>query len=120
MRILVLAFNDVFDTGLATITDAFGTANELASVAQLDSLHFDVTVVGTRSSVLTAQGLKVPVIAATAHPMADLVIVPALGFKMPETLQPALDRREVRDAVQALRRWAADGAVVAAACIGTF
>jgi transcriptional regulator GlxA family with amidase domain len=120
MNILALALNDVFDTGLATISDAFETANELASVAQLDAPRFDVTLVGTRSNVLTAQGLKVPVIAATVQPRAELVIVPALGFKMPETLLPALGRREVRDAVQTLRRWAGEGAVVAAACIGTF
>ena len=115
-----MALNDVFDTGLATILDAFGTANELASMSGLDSLHFEVTVVGTRRKVITSQGLRVPVVPVTVHPAPELVIVPALGFKMPETLQPALARPEVNEAVQALRTWAVNGAVVAAACIGTF
>ena len=30
MRIAIVAVNDVFDTGLSTLIDAFTTANELA------------------------------------------------------------------------------------------
>jgi transcriptional regulator GlxA family with amidase domain len=48
------------------------------------------------------------------------VVVPAIGFKMPEPLQAALSRREVADAVCALNRWARQGALMSAACIGTF
>jgi len=120
MRIFVLALNDVFDTGLATIVDAFATANELASMAGLGSLHFEVTVVGVRRNVRTAQGLKVPVNPVDICRAPDLVIIPALGFKMPDTLQPALARPEDKEAIEALRGWAAKGAIVAAACIGTF
>jgi len=47
-------------------------------------------------------------------------VVPAIGFKMPDALQQALTRPDIRDASVALRQWAAGGATMAAACIGTF
>ena len=119
MRISVLALNDVFDTGLSTIIDAFGTANELAEATGLTSLRFDLSLVGVRRAVKTARGLAVPVAAiGRRHP--DCAIVPAIGFKMPEALGAALERTEVREAGEVLQRWARGGATMAAACIGTF
>src|SRR5215216_1956763 len=119
MRISIVAVNDVFDTGLSTITDAFTTANELAEATALTSLRFDVSVVGVRKSVKTAQGLTVPVRPPT-HTAPECVIVPAIGFKMPNTLEPSLSRPEIRDATSLLQQWAIDGATMASACIGTF
>jgi transcriptional regulator GlxA family with amidase domain len=120
MRIDVLALDGVFDTGLATVLDAFATANELAELTGQTSPRFDVTVVGVRKSVRTAQGLTVPVVPVPMRPIPDCVVVPAIGFKMPDPLQVALARPDVRDAGAALRSWAAQGARIAAACIGTF
>jgi transcriptional regulator GlxA family with amidase domain len=120
MRIYVLALDGVFDTGLATVLDAFATANELAELTGQASPRFDVTVVGVRKSVRTAQGLAVPVAPVPARAAPDCVVVPAIGFKMPDALQAALVRPDVRDAGGSLRLWAARGARIAAACIGTF
>jgi len=120
MRIHVLALDGVFDTGLSTVLDAFQTANELAEMSALNAPRFEVTIVGVRKAVKTSQGLRVPVRAAQRRSAPDLVIVPALGFKMPEPLQAALERSDVREAVGVLREWAARGATMAAACIGTF
>jgi transcriptional regulator GlxA family with amidase domain len=50
----------------------------------------------------------------------DCVVVPAIGFKMPGPLETALARPDIRDAADALRRWARRGSTVTAACIGTF
>ena len=61
MKIAVLALDGVFDTGLSTVLDALGTANELAALQQLESLRFDVRTIGMRRRVRTAQGLHVPV-----------------------------------------------------------
>ena len=61
MRIYVLALNQVFDTGLSTLLDTFGTANELAESSGTSSTRFDVTVVGVRPRVRTSHGLLVPV-----------------------------------------------------------
>ena len=47
-------------------------------------------------------------------------MVPALGFKMPDPLQRALARPDIRDATAALQQWAGQGAIMSAACIGTF
>jgi len=120
MKINVLVLDGVFDTGLSTVLDAFQTANELAEMSGLTVQRFEVSVVGTRKIVKTAQGLTVPVTAAQHCAVPDCVVVPAPGFKMPGPLQAALERADVRDAVQILRRWADRGATTAAACIGTF
>ena len=120
MKIDVLALDGVFDTGLATVLDAFGTANELAEIFGLTSLRFDVSTVGVRKTVRTAQGMSVPVIAAADRDPPDLAIVPALGYKMPAPLLAALARQDVIDAGLAIRRWADCGVRIAAACIGTF
>jgi transcriptional regulator GlxA family with amidase domain len=120
MKVSVLALDGVFDTGLSTVLDAFGTANELAAMQQLDSLHFDVGLVGVRRRVHTAQGLSVPVKPADAAVRPDWVVIPAIGYKMPEPLQRALERPDVADAGALLRAWNAAGVNCAAACIGTF
>ena len=119
MRVFVLALDRVFDTGLSTVLDALQTANELAAVSGVSTSRFDVSVVGVRKNVKTAQGLTVPVRPATNR-APDCVIVPAIGFKMPEALQRALARPDIRDAAVVLRQWAARGATMNAACIGTF
>ncbi len=120
MRIFVLALNEVFDTGLTTLLDTFGTANDLAESAGTPSTRFDVTVVGVRSHVHTSHGLLVPIRLATRLARPDVVLVPALGAKMPETLRVALERRDVKDAQALLRRWSGSGTLVGAACTGTF
>jgi transcriptional regulator GlxA family with amidase domain len=119
MQLSVLAINDVFDTGLSTIMDAFGTANELAEATGITSLRFNVSVVGVRASVRTARGLTVPV-RPVGRRTPDCAIVPAIGFKLPDVLGPALARPEVREATAVLQKWARGGATMAAACIGTF
>ena len=120
MKVYVLALDNVFDTGLATVLDAFATANELAEISGITSLRFDVRIVGVRKTVRTSQGLNVPIVLAAKSPTPDWVIVPAIGFKMPDPLQAALARPEVSDAAKVLRKWADLGATTAAACVGTF
>lgn len=91
MRIYVLTLHDVFDTGLATLLDTFGTANALAESTGTSSTRFDVTIIGVRPRVRTSQGLTVPVRPATRLARPDVVLVPAVGAKMPETLRVALE-----------------------------
>ncbi|MRV74048.1 helix-turn-helix domain-containing protein [Duganella sp. FT92W] len=120
MKIIVLALDGVFDTGLATILDAFTTANELAALQEAPPPAFIVTLAGVRESVRSSQGMGVPVVPLLDCGMPDLVIVPAIGHKMPEPLTRALDTDDIRDAGDALRGWAGQGVRIAAACIGTF
>ena len=120
MRIYVLALNEVFDTGLSTLLDTLSTANDLAESAGASSTRFDVTVVGVRSRVRTSQGLSVPIRLASRLARPEVVLVPALGAKMPETLRVALERRDVTDAQALLRHWSGSGTLAGAACTGTF
>ena len=120
MKINVLALDGVFDTGLATVLDAFAIANELAAMTGRESPRFDVALTGVRRRVRTGLGLGVPVVAARLGKAPDCVIVPAIGCKMPAPLEHALKRPDVRDALAALHAWAGGGASLAAACVGTF
>ncbi len=120
MNITVLALDGVFDTGLSIVLDALSTANELSAMQGWPSPPFQISVVGMRRRVKSAQSMGVPVLRAAHCPQPDLVIVPALGYKMPEPLQEALARADVAEALVALRSWADAGARIAAACIGTF
>lgn len=120
MRIYVLALDEVFDTGLSTILDTFAIANDLAVSAGAAATRFKVTIVGVRRRVRTSQGLSVPVVPAAQLAPPDIVLVPALGAKMPETLRVALQRRDVAQAGEFLRQWAGSGTLVGAACTGTF
>jgi transcriptional regulator GlxA family with amidase domain len=119
MRINVLALGDVFDLGLSSVLDAFQTANEVAEMSGCSAERFNVKIVGVESSVKTSQGLTVPVQTAGSK-TPDCVVVPAIGFKMPESLEPALGRPDIRDAAVLLRKWDRKGAMMTAACVGTF
>jgi transcriptional regulator GlxA family with amidase domain len=119
MKVFVFALSNVFDTGLATVLDAFQTANELAEMSGLTSQRFEVKIVGLRMKVMTSQGLTVPV-NCIGRSVPDCVVVPAIGYKMPEPLERALARPEIEDAAAQLQQWSKQGATTAAACVGTF
>jgi len=119
MKVNVLVLDGVFDLGLSAVLDAFQTANELAAMSQLALPRFEVRITGVRKALRTSQGLTVPV-SASGWRSPDCVVVPAIGFKMPEPLEQALARPDIADAGAALRQWARRGATMSAACIGTF
>jgi transcriptional regulator GlxA family with amidase domain len=81
--------------------------------------RFDVRVVGVRRRVRSAQGFTVPV-AAVAGRRPDVLVVPAIGYKMPGPLVAALARRDVADAAAFIAETGAAGTRLCAACIGTF
>jgi len=116
MRIAVLVLDDAFDTGLASVLDTFDAANGLAGA---DAPRYDVAVVAMRTQVRTHHGFVVP-LTALPRRTPDLVIVPALACKQPDAILAALDRPDVADAIDVVRRWHARGARLAAACTGTF
>jgi len=118
MRVDILALDGVFDLGLSAVLDVLRTANELIEMADLSVARFESRIVAVRKAVRTSHGLTVPVGPPRRAP--DCVFLPALGFKMPEQLETALTRRDVRDAGALLQRAERHGALIAAACIGTF
>lgn len=120
MRIHVLVLDGVFDLGLAALTDTLGTANELAGKLADAPAPMELTLVGVRRRVRTAQGLTVPVVPAERVRRPDVVLVPALGAKMPDALAARLARADVVDAAAVLQRWSRAGTTTGAACTGTF
>ena len=120
MRIHLLVLDGAFDLGLAALTDTLTTANELAATLPDAAPAIELTLVGVRRRVRTAQGLIVPVASTDEVPLPDIALVPALGAKMPEALAARLALPDVRDAAAVLRRWAEGGASTGAACTGTF
>ena len=119
MKILVLALDGVFDSGLAVVLDTFETANAL-SEGSGKSGRFEVTVAGLRRSIATHQGFRVAPEPVREARRPDVVIVPALGAKTVETIAAALGRSDVADTGELLRGWAAAGVRVAGACTATF
>jgi transcriptional regulator GlxA family with amidase domain len=119
MRMSILALEGFWDTGLTVTLDAFTLANRF-STAQTGAVQFDISIVGVRKKVRSGQGFVLPVKSIAADPKPDWVIVPALNTARPEQLLPALERRDVNQAKEQLRRWQAAGSRIAAACIGTF
>jgi len=119
MRVDVLTLDGVFDLGVAAVLDAFRTANELIELSKMAVRPFDVRIVGVRKRVTSSQGFRVPV-RLVGDRTPDCVVVPAIGFKMPEPLEAALARSDVFDAAAALRGLARRGSLMTAACIGTF
>ena len=120
MRIAILALEGLFDTGLTVLLDAFSLANKFSAGQMGGSPHFDVSIVGVRKKVRSAQGLTIPVQAITAGLKPDWVVVAALSTGAPEQLVAALGRPDVTQAKAQLLKWHADGAHIAASCIGTF
>jgi len=119
MRVDVLVLDGVFDLGLSAVLDVFETANELIGMSGLAVSRFEVRTVGLRRTVTTSHGLRVPVqTVGTRRP--DCVVVPALGVKMPDALEIALARPDVREGAAVLQQWARRGALMTAACVGTF
>jgi transcriptional regulator GlxA family with amidase domain len=119
MRVSVVALDGVFDLGLSAVLDVFQTANELIATTRLSVPRFEVALVGVRAVVKTAHGLTVPVHRIDRR-APECGIVPAIAFKMPDALEAALARADVRDTAAVLRQWSDRGATMTAACIGTF
>lgn len=120
MQIAILALEGLWDTGLTVMLDALTLADKFSVLQMGGTLRFNVSIIGVRKKVRSGQGLSVPVKTIAADLKPDWVIVPALNTGRPEQLVPALDRRDVKQAGEQLRKWHAEGARIAASCIGSF
>jgi transcriptional regulator GlxA family with amidase domain len=120
MLIDILALDGVFDTGLAAVQDTFAIAGELGREQGGLSAPILTRVVSVRRGVTTANGLKVPTQMASALSRPDIIVVPALGAKTPQTLADALCHRDIARAGTLLRDRQSEGVITAAACTGTF
>ena len=69
--------------------------------------------------VHTHLGFAIPLAPLPRQP-PDLVVVPALACKQPDTIVAALDRPDVVELIDVIQRWHARGSRLAAACTATF
>lgn len=120
MNISILVLEGLFDTGLTVTLDALTLANKFAVQMMGGAPPFDVSVVGVRKKVKTAQGFIIPAKSPSDVTRPDWVIVPALSTGSPDVLVPALARKDVCDAKVQLQKWYAEGSQIAASCIGSF
>jgi transcriptional regulator GlxA family with amidase domain len=119
MEIALLAYDGVFDSGLAAILDVLNQANAMADrFAHGPSWH--VRTIGFQSEVRTGAGHLVTAEPVERAERADLLIVPAKACRGPEevlTYIESPDSAPVRDLVA---RTCARGIKIASACAGTF
>ncbi len=120
MRISVLALDGLWATGFTVTLDAFVLANSFSARQMGGAPYFDVSVVGVRRKVRSGQGWTIPVRTITPDLKPDWIIVPALNTGTPDRLLPALERPDVKQATVQLLKWHAEGARIAASCIGVF
>ena len=120
MRVLILALEGVFDTGLTVTLDALSMANSMCAQHFGGTPRFDVTTVGVRRKVRTAQGFSVPLQKINLNSKPEWVIVPAVLAGTPEELFEKLDRADVREAKSQILKWSSRGSRIGAACMGTF
>ena len=120
MKIHVLAIDGVFDLGLSSVLDTLGTANELGAMLDPAPAPLEVTVVGARRRVRTAHGMTVPVEPISAAARPDAIVTPALGVKMPDDIEAALERPDVRDVKAAMIEQSRAHVWIGAACTATF
>lgn len=119
MRISILALDGLFDTGLTVTLDTLAIANNF-SFRMAGTRPFEVSIVGVKKSIRTAQGFTIPTQPISSGHRPDWVVVPALGTSTPDSLVEALGRKDVVKARTHLQVWHEAGAHIAASCIGSF
>ncbi|MCU1687363.1 MAG: HTH-type transcriptional activator rhaS [Amycolatopsis sp.] len=118
MRIAVAALDGLFDSGLSVVLDVLATANSLRDDAAGSPSPFEVVVTGLGSTARTGHGLAVQTVPLSdLGGVPDVFVMPALAVQAPSLViktvreHPLVERiRDLRDA----------GAMLAAACTGTF
>lgn len=118
MRVVVLAVDGMFDSGLSAVLDVLTTANALRADQPGAAPPFLVTVAGATATIRTGHGLVLattPIADLGAAP--DLVMTPAVGLRAPGEV---VDIVRAHPVLEWLRASADTGSALAAACSGTF
>jgi transcriptional regulator GlxA family with amidase domain len=120
MEIAVLAYANVFDSGLAAVLDVLETANAMRGRLDPAPPAWTVVTVGPDPQVRTGAGHLVAARPLDDAAGADLLVVPALSKREPAELIAQVSGAEldpVRKAVVAARE---RGTPVYSACTGSF
>ncbi|SEE26070.1 Transcriptional regulator GlxA family, contains an amidase domain and an AraC-type DNA-binding HTH domain [Streptomyces sp. 2231.1] len=120
MDIAVLAYDGVFDSGLAALLDVLDGANALREELPEPPPALTVTTIGFRRRIRTGAGHLVEATPVGTAERTDLLVVPALAERRPDALIAHVSGRDaapVRRLVAASRERRTP---VASACTGTF
>ncbi|MFD9005797.1 GlxA family transcriptional regulator [Streptomyces sp. NPDC059582] len=120
MDVAVLAYDGVFDSGLASLLDVLEGANGMRHEIPEPPPAWKVSTVGFRRRIRTGAGHVVETRPVSTAVDADLLLVPALAERRPDALIAHVsgpDSSSVRRMVAATRE---RGTPVASACTGTF
>ncbi|MGW3151725.1 GlxA family transcriptional regulator [Streptomyces sp. NPDC001177] len=120
MDIAVLAYDGVFDSGLAALLDVLDGANAMRDELPEPPPAWKVTTIGFRRRIRTGAGHTVETAPVSAAQDADLLLVPALAERRPDALIAHVSgpvTAPVRSLVAATRE---RGTPIASACTGTF
>lgn len=120
MDIAVLAYDGVFDSGLASILDVLTTANAMRGELPHPPPAREVTTVGFRRRVRTGAGHVVTTAPVSEARSAGLLIVPALAERRPEALLDHVSGPASASARRLVCDTLARDVPVASACTGTF
>jgi transcriptional regulator GlxA family with amidase domain len=120
MDIAVLAYDGVFDSGLASILDVLTTANAMRGELPQPPPAREVATVGFRRRVRTGAGHVVTTVPVAEAEGAGLLIVPALAERRPETLLDHVSGDASAGARRLVRETLHRDVPVASACTGTF
>lgn len=116
----MLAYDGVFDSGLAAFLDVLDGANSMRTQIDKPPPPWHVTTVGPRRHVRTGAGHIVATEPLARAGTADLLLMPALAERRPQQLiaqVASADAAPVRELVAATRE---RDAAVFTACTGTF
>jgi len=119
MRVAVLVSEGAFDSGLSTISDVLGTANDLRGQMDRPPPAWEVSLVGFRRTVRTARGHLVRTVPAAAV-APDVLAVVAVAAKDPTALSELVSARAQRRALDLIAAARAGEILVAGACTATF
>lgn len=119
MHVAVLAYDGVFDSGLAAVLDVLDTANAMAPEISGPPV-WTVTTVGFQPRVRTGAGHIVTTEPVALAESADLLIVPALAERRPVALLDIVGADSSAPARNLIARTRERGTPIASACTGTF
>ncbi len=119
MRVAVVVYDGVFDSGLTSILDVLDNANALGGQIH-EPPTWNVTMVGAAPQVRTGAGLVVSPEPLDAAETADLLVVPALAGSDPVALVDHVGGDVSLPVRNLITRMHDRGTTIASACAGTF
>jgi transcriptional regulator GlxA family with amidase domain len=119
MRVAVVVYDGVFDSGLTSILDVLDNANTLGGQIP-EPPTWTVTMVGPAAQVHTGAGLVVTPEPLAAAETTDLLVVPALGGSDPAALIDHVSGEISLPVRNLITRTRERGTKIASACAGSF